>query len=283
MKLILLLASLITAATWPNPALDDRVKTGEVQFAYVEPTDPADRDLYNRLQAMHVLERLSEFLSPLRLPRTLTLKVQNCGTVNSYYWNDTVFVCYEYFDFLMNAAPKVTTMDGLTRHEALAGMTADVFLHETGHAIFDMLGVPFLGREEDAADQVSAYTQLQMAKDDARRLILAVAYLGNEQVQQEMAKPLNATAFADVHELPAQRYFNVLCMAYGADPVLFADAISQWHLPEKRAKNCSYEYRRFAYGFQTLIGPYIDMPLVEQVRAKKLLAFPDPNVVVAHN
>lgn len=50
-------------------------------------------------------------------------------------------------------------------------MTADVFLHETGHAIFDMLEIPFLEREEDAADQVSAYMLLQRARDDVRCLI----------------------------------------------------------------------------------------------------------------
>jgi hypothetical protein len=56
------------------------------------------------------------------------------------------------------------TPEGLTRREALGGMTADVFLHETG-----------LGHEEGAADQFSAYILLQMDKEDARRLILGVA------------------------------------------------------------------------------------------------------------
>ena len=90
-----------------------------------------------------------------------------------------------------------------------------------------------------------------------------------------MVKPVAQTEFADVHELPAQRYFNVLCMAYGSDPILFADAVEKWRLPEKRAKNCRYEYRRFEYGFLKLIDPYIDNRLVEQLKPLRLLAFPE--------
>jgi branched-chain amino acid transport system substrate-binding protein len=264
----------IAANSRSNPSLENELKTGQVRREYVEPTNAMEDDIHDRLQAMHVLERLSEFLRPLRLPRPLTLKVQGCnGRINAYYWNDAVIVCYEYFDFLLRTAPQQPTPEGLTRREALAGMTADVFLHETGHAVFDMLETPFLGREEDAADEFSAYMILQLAKDSARSLILGVAYLGSAQAQQEMKTVPQLSQFADVHELPAQRYFNVLCMAYGDDPNLFADAVQHWHLPETRAKNCHYEYLRFQYAFRTLINPYLDQELCDEVIAKGGLAF----------
>jgi len=262
------------ASSWSNPSLQDKLKTGQVGYEYAEPTDPAQGEIHDRLKAMHVLERLSEFLRPLRLPRPLTLKVQGCnGRINSYYWRDAVIVCYEYFDFLLKTAPREPTPEGLTRREALAGMTADVFLHETGHAVFDMLETPFLGREEDAADEFSAYMILQLAKDSARRLILGVAYLGSAQAQQEMNTAPQLSQFADVHELPAQRYYNLLCMAYGDDPKLFADAVQYWHLPETRAKNCHYEYLRFQYAFLALINPYLDQAICDEVKAKGWLAF----------
>jgi hypothetical protein len=284
MKLTLLLAGAVAAALCSESGSDSELQTGakthQVRYAYTEPTNPAHRGIYDRLRAMRVLERLSEYLSPLELPRPLTLKVQGCdGRMNAYYWDDVVMVCYEYFDFLLKVAPQMPTPEGLTRHQALAGMTADVFLHETGHAVFDMLGIPFLGREEDAADQFSALAILRMSMDDSRRLFLGVAYLGSKEAQQEMAKPFVQTDFADVHELPAQRYFNMLCMAYGADQNLFADAVTSWHLPEQRAKNCHYEYRRFEYAFHILIDPHIDQTLVKEVRAQKLLAFPELQTV----
>jgi hypothetical protein len=271
MKLISLLVAAVAGLFCSNPPLQDIVKTGQVRYEYQDPANAMQQDIRDRLQALRILERLSEFLSPLRLPRPLTLKVQGCdGQVNAYYWRDQILVCYEYFNFLLNVAPEMPTPEGLTRHEALAGMTADVFLHETGHAVLDMLQVPFLGREEDVADQFSAYVLLHRAKEDARRLILGVAYLGSKQAQQAMTSMAQQ---ADIHELPAQRYYNVLCMAYGQDPILFADAVQYWHLPETRAKNCRYEYLRYEYAFHILIDPYVDHALVEKLNPKRLLNF----------
>src|SRR5215475_12972418 len=173
MKAISLLTALVCSAVCSDaafsafcvdPAFDAGLKTNQVRALYVEPTDAAHRPIYDRLKRGRILERLSEFLSPLRLPRTLTLKVQGRnGHVNSYYWDDNVIVCYEYLDSLLKAAPEETKFDEMTRHDALVGMTVDVFLHETGHAVFDMLQVPFLGREEDAADQFATYIELQFA------------------------------------------------------------------------------------------------------------------------
>jgi hypothetical protein len=271
MKLIYLLVAAVGGLFCSNPSLQDSVKTGQVRYEYGKPANAVQQNIRDRLQELRILERLSEFLSPLRLPRPLTLTVQGCdGKVNAYYWRDQVLVCYEYFDFLLKVAPDMPTPEGLTRHEALGGMTADVFLHETGHAVFDMLEVPFLGREEDAADQFSAYVLLHRAKEDARRLILGVAYLGSKQAQQAMT---TMEQQADIHELPAQRYYNVLCMAYGQDPILYADAIQYWHLPEARAKNCHYEYLRYEYAFRILIDPYVDHALVEELNPKRLLNF----------
>ncbi|MBO0756565.1 MAG: hypothetical protein J2P54_11930 [Bradyrhizobiaceae bacterium] len=274
MNLMSVILAAVAGGLWSNPALQERLETGQVRYEYVTPTNGTQDEIHDRLVAMHILERLSEFLRPLRLPRPLTLKVQGCdGRVNAYYWNDEVIVCYEYFDYLLKVAPRMETPEGLTRREALAGMTADVFLHETGHAVFDMLEIPFLGREEEAADQFSAYMILQLAKDSARRLILGVAYLGSTQAQMEMSTSYKLSQFADVHELPAQRYFNLLCMAYGQDPDSFGDAVQRWHLPQTRAKNCHYEYLRFQYAFNALINPYLDQGLCDKTKEKAWLAF----------
>jgi hypothetical protein len=186
-----------------------KLKTNRVQYHYVEPTNAAHQPIYNRLKEYRILEKLSQLLGPLRLPRVLTPKAQGGDShVNSYYWSDNVIVCYEYLDSLLKAAPEEAKSDELTRHSALVGMTADVFLHETGHAVFGMLEIPFLGPEEDVADQFATYIELQFAKEDARRVILGVAFLGRGQAQEELASNPQVQEFADVHGTPAQRYFN---------------------------------------------------------------------------
>jgi hypothetical protein len=150
-----------------------------------------------------------------------------------------------------------------------------VFLHEIGHALFDMLRVPILGREEDAADQIAAYALLQLGKDEARRTVVGVAYMyGHEALAQERGQAPKLKQFADVHGFPAQRFYNLLCMAYGADPELFADLVEKKYLPESRAEGCGDEYKQVAYAVHKLITPYIDQKLAKQIKARKWLKPP---------
>jgi hypothetical protein len=199
------------------------------------------------------------------------LKVEGCnGESNAWYEDDAVTVCYEYLEDILRNAPKEATPAGVTRTDAIIGPTLEVFLHETGHAVFDYLSVPVLGREEDAADQFAAYVLLQFDKRDARRLIYGVAYSYHIDASQPSTKK---NPFADEHGLPAQRFYNVLCMAYGADSKLFADLVDKGYLPSERAEGCADEYEQVIKALNKLIGPYIDQKRAERVRAKQWLRF----------
>ncbi len=73
--------------------------------------------------------------------------------------------------------------------------------------------------------------------------------------------------------MPAQRYFNLLCVAYGSNPKVFADAITVGQLTKDRAEGCEDEYNQIEFAFQTLIGPSIDEKLLKKVKAKKWIEF----------
>jgi hypothetical protein len=77
--------------------------------------------------------------------------------------------------------------------------------------------------------------------------------------------------FAGVHGTPAQRFYNLLCLAYGADPQLFSDFVEKGHLPKERAEGCKEEYQQFAYAFQQLIEPHLDPVLAKEVTDKTWL------------
>ena len=142
--------------------------------------------------------------------------------------------------------------------------------------MFDMLQVPVLGREEDAADQVAAYIDLHFGKAQARRLIMGTAYAyGNEA---EHAAPLTLKQFADEHGTPAQRFYNLLCIAYGADAQLFGDMVEEAHLPKERADDCKDEYLQVALAYEKLIGPHIDHVIAKELFDKSWL--PDATIRV---
>jgi hypothetical protein len=275
----------IGLAVTPAPAFAKKpwpLYTDQVRGQYVPPKDSKHQTIQTALRERRVLERLRELLSPLRLPRILTLKVESCdGVANAFYEDDAVTVCYEYLDFVLQSAPKQTTPGGLTPADALIGPTIDVFLHEVGHAAFDMLEIPIFGREEDAADMFSAYILLRFAPADAQRLIRGVAFLGAKEAKEAQQQAPEIKSFADSHGLPAQRYFNVLCMAYGFDEKAYADAVTRGGLPAERAEGCADEYAMLDRAFKTLINPYVDARRWRKVRASARFGFGEAKSVGA--
>jgi hypothetical protein len=189
----------------------------QIRVEYVPPKDPRYQLIYDEIRQAHALERIQELLSPLRLPRPLLLKITGCdGESNAWYEEDTITVCYEYVAAILKNAPEKTLPTGITRRDTITGPLVDVFLHESGHAVFDLLKIPVFGREEDAADQFSSYIMLHFGKVDAHRLIEGSAYQYKaDMLESQPSTPI--TKFADIHGTPAQRFYNVLCIAYGAD------------------------------------------------------------------
>lgn len=243
-----------------------RGKTSQIKYDYVPPKDPAHQRIYDQIKQGRALEHLQELLSPLRLPYPLTLKVTSCdGVPNAWYGEETVTVCYELLAEMLKNASAQDLPIGISRADTVIGPALDVFLHETGHAVFHMLDIPVLGREEDAADLFSAYVMLRLGKEEARRMILGAAYGYNIQMPKGPQVSVPVDVFSDEHSLPAQRAFNVLCIAYGADKKLFADIVDKGFLPKTRAENCDIEYDDLTFAMNRLVSPYVDKRLAAKV------------------
>jgi len=261
-----LLIAACAALAAPAPAY--AAKQHRVDILYVAPKDPAHRPIYETLKQRRVLEQFKEVLSPYNLPHKLTLRLQGCDGVENAWYDDedySVTVCYEYLARVARDAPRETTAAGVTPEDALIGPTAEVFLHEFAHALFDLLRIPVLGREEDAADMVAAYTLLQLGPKFARSAIGGVAYMYNMQAND---KPLSAAVAAEDHPLTQQRFYNLLCLAYGADPKTFGDVVEKGYLPKARAENCEIEYDQADYAVRTLLQPHMNKAQRNKVRAK---------------
>ena len=245
-------------------------KADRIDIRYVAPKSEEHQPLYKLLKESRALEKLREILKPLRLPHRVLLETRGCdGISNAFSNEDSVIVCYEFIDNIWKNVPAKTTPAGVSPIDALIGPLLDVFLHEAGHVVFNALKIPLFGREEDAADQFSALIMLRFNKDEARRLILGSAY----QYKGDLSSPTVAIArqkFADEHGTPAQRFFNLLCLAYGADPKLFADVVERNFLPEGRADICELEYIQVSHAFNTLIGPHIDKALARKFHKRWL-------------
>ena len=256
----LVLAALLGAGT-ATPA-----KTGSFRVVYEDTTKPEVAPIAAKMKERRALEAAAAMLSGLKLPRTLTLKAMSCGESNAWYdaETDVITFCYE----LVNDFIKVASRSGkfnLTPEQAVAGPFLFIVLHETAHAVFHVLAVPVLGREEDAADQVATYAATQIGGDFAERMLRAAAFMYD---QDSSARKPGEDDFADVHGLDRQRFYNVLCLAWGSDPKRYAFAKELGKLPEERAEGCAEEYQQVRYAVRTLIRKHVDQKAIEQVRVK---------------
>ncbi|MEJ2177904.1 MAG: DUF4344 domain-containing metallopeptidase [Gammaproteobacteria bacterium] len=239
-------------------------KTDQIRISYVPPVNSAHQEVYELLKQRKSLEKLKEFLSPYQLQWPLNLSLTGCdGEIDAMYSDDSITVCYEYIEELRKYMSEKTTPAGIEPIDTLIGPFVDTVLHEFAHALFDYLDVPILGREEDAADQVSAYIYLQLDGAEARRLIMGTTYAYLLEVQD--TDPPTMEEFADEHSTSEQRAFNLLCMAYGSNPELFRDVAITGGLPQFRIDICEEEFELVSFAYETLIGPHVDAVLAEKI------------------
>ena len=258
-----------------GPAVADDAPN-RILIEYDPPKNPAHQPLYEMIKEHRVLEKLQKIFSPLKLLSDVTIKATGCdGHVNAWYARPTLTICYEYLEEIRRDMPAETTAEGVTPIDGEIGQLFFAVAHEMGHGAFDLFDTPIFGRQEDAADNFATYLMLQLGKSDARRLIGGAAYSYMKYLKQPtVTAPLKD--FSDVHGSPQQRFFNLICLAYGADPVLFADVVEKKMLPEHRARGCKYEYGNVVWAFHELMIPHLDQGLAKEVMDKTWLPPENP-------
>jgi Putative metallopeptidase len=268
MSFAVILPNLSLAQSQTAPTQSDQ--PSRVSIVYVPPQNSTFQQLYDLLRERGVLEKIQEILSPLQVPEQLSIKTTECGAVNSYYQREnfkpTATICYELLKHILDSVPNETTQAGVTPADAAVGQFFFTTLHEVGHAAFDMFGVPIFGHEEDAADNFATYTMLQFGRGQARRLIGGAAwawraYMGD--YARNPAMPTRLAAFASDHGLPQERFYNLICLAVGANKQEFADVAG--YLPQTRSPKCSYEYQTLVRAFRKEISPHIDQEIARRV------------------
>ena len=265
MALAYLIVSITSQDAWSGHKAPSAA--GTVRVEYRKPTNPAHEALYVEMRERGILERFATVLSVFHLPRALTLAFASCGG-DSNAWYDpettTVFFCYEYLaDIRRLAASENRGEVSLT--DASDGPAGFIMLHESGHAVFDLLKVPILGREEDAADTFAAVILLRLGQGLALRTIRGAAWA---YAQGAAARTPDEGDFADAHGLDAQRYYNIVCLAYGSDPTFFASVVTDRHLPADRAESCTDEYHQALLAVQKLILPSVSAEKLQRLRIK---------------
>ncbi len=117
-----------------------------------------------------------------------------------------------------------------------------IFYHELGHAVIDTEDVPIFGQEEDAAGVLSVLLIDETFVDaDAQDIAFdaAFGYLNDPAGLEEVI-------YWDTHGPDEQRFYNHVCLFYGAAPDTRRDLANALGLPEERAASCPEEFDQAA-------------------------------------
>jgi Putative metallopeptidase len=242
----------------PNP---------QIEIAYVPPSNANYRPIHERLKKLAVLEQLQQFLVPLKLPRKLTVQVDQCGAAfRPYAPGGAATICYELVEQIEAVAAKA---DPSLKDTVIVGTFVQAVFHEVATAVLDILRVPVWGRMEDAADRLAGFIMLQFGEEVARQTVI-----GSAIFFEASGKTWTGKDFAGVMSPEAQRYFNFLCMAYGGSPRIFEflvkpDDSQKSILPQDRADRCQGEYAQVRKAFNLRIMPYVDPDLLVKVKSSR--------------
>lgn len=243
----------------------------KIQISYEMPTKPELRPIYDRLKQRYVLEMLQAFMTPLRLPRDLTVRTAQCNVTNvGYKPQGPVTICYEAIEEIDKIVAQ-HTQDAKMRQMVVTGAIMETVLHDVALATFDLLQVPIWGRLDDAADRLAALIMVAFGEDVAK-----VAITGTAQLFAWTDKKWTGRDFSDTASPAYQRFFNYICIAYIGNPLEFGELVENKILPKRRADRCQREYDQIRKAFNLRIMPHIDEDALVQIRATSWLNWTPP-------
>lgn len=199
-------------------------------------------DLARQLSEERWLEDIADVLNEsLKLPVDIGMRFAECGENNAFYIPDDreIQICLEMFEGERETfAAYYDTEEEV--EDAVNGSFLFTVFHEVGHAVIDVLEIPFTGREEDAADSLAAWWLID--GDDGEESAIAGAL--SFYTDPSEAAEVDESDFSDEHSLSQQRYYTLTCLVYGSDTDKYAGLLEQEWLTEARAEQCPGEFQR---------------------------------------
>jgi hypothetical protein len=240
-------------------APDGAVESGQMIVTLEDATAPDAIQGRALFEKSGLLGTLSQYVNDVfNLPFDIPLVGKQCDEPNAY-WNPSdkqMTMCYEW----PALALQLFKDDPDPEAAALESTTA-VFYHELGHMLIDIYDLPVTGREEDVADQLSAFLLLADYSDGTPTnpddIQAAKTFATEWGLLSALGGPLEQEAFADVHTPDEARSYNFQCWIYGSNPTANADIVNDGLLPESRAGGCEEEFAKLSRAWSELIDPHV--------------------------
>lgn len=143
--------------------------------------------------------------------------------------------------------------------EFVTGNVLFILAHETGHALISEMGLPVLGKEEDAADALATIVALKMSSAFADRVVRNAArgwFLSDQRDRKEDSP----NPYYDEHGMDVQRAYSVVCLMVGGAPEKFMSLANEVKLPEERQGTCQGDFSNASWSWDQVLKPHVRKP-----------------------
>jgi hypothetical protein len=161
----------------------------EVRFIHEPVTAPDLQKFQELLRADKGLEEFVESVKEMQAalihPFSLSVKVKECGEEGAAFYapkTQEIHLCLESVAHSAGVfSSRVKSRNSL--RQKILWRTYFFFFHELGHALIDVLQLPIVGREEDAADEFATLALLAEEKAGAEAALAVAEYFRLEGTQ----------------------------------------------------------------------------------------------------
>jgi hypothetical protein len=252
---LVLIGATLLAAGCSDPAVASVEDVGDfvVRPAVLESDDYTE--LAAQLSEERWLEDIADVLNEsLILPVDIGMRFAECGENNGYYSPDDreIQICIEMFDGEREVFAAYYDEEA-DIEDAVNGSFLFTVFHEVGHALVDVLEIPFTGREEDTVDSLAAWWLIDGDEGEQSAIAGALSFY----TDPEEAAEVDESELAGEHSLSQQRYYSLTCLVYGSDTEKYASLLEEEWLTPERAEQCPAEFERLTRTWYTLLDPHL--------------------------
>jgi hypothetical protein len=149
--------------------------------------------------------------------------------------------------------------------EFVAGNMLFVLLHEMAHAAVSEMGIPVLGKDEDAADSFAATRLIKLGSGFSDQVVVDSAK-GWFMSDRRDKKEGDAVPYYDAHGFNLQRAYQFVCFLVGSNEDKFKNLANETKLPKDRQESCKGDYSKALNAWDSVLKPHLRAP--DQPKAK---------------
>ncbi len=153
----------------------------------------------------------------------------------------------------------------LTEDEAAEAMdfaihdAAFTIYHEVGHMLVDQLGLPVLGKEEDAVDALATILLLEDKSDEIETFNTLIDTVDGWYFNavRTTGSGVDELSYYAEHSLDIQRAYAMVCLMVGADPKEFGETADIYEMEAERQEACTGTFAQARDSWNALLQPHV--------------------------